>query len=280
MSRLLSAEVHAIYWPPLTARAWRILNWLRCEGAPRSRYAIASTLNIPPSALTALAPVLLAAGLVCEVRREDKNSTYAPLLDLTKKGRIVGKKRRIESLVATVAPMPDPVPRVAISPRAIRLLGYLHERLLAGEVPTTKDIAARLKVGSRNGLAVYAQLVTAGLALPFADAARGLSRARLTLLGLAAARAEVPVIQAADAPDPARVASAKKKAQERPRKPVPRAAVEPLPAPVVAVPETFGTFRGIKHPAPPPAFAAHNGMGRDFYRSLTTVPSMARPLEA
>lgn len=279
MSHLLSADVHAIYWPPLTARAWRILNWLRCEGAPRSRYAIASTLNIPPSALTALAPVLLAAGLVCEVRREDKNSTYAPLLDLTKKGRIVGKKRRIESLVATVAPMPDPVPRVAISPRAIRLLGYLHERLLAGEVPTTKDIAARLKVGSKNGLAVYAQLVAAGLALPSADTARGLARARLTSLGLAAARAEVPIIQAADAPDPVR-APVKKKTPERPHKPVPVAAVEPLPAPVVAMPETFGTFRGIRHPAPPPAFAPHNGMGRSYYDGLTTVPSMARVLEA
>lgn len=45
--KLLSPEIHAVYWSPLTARAWRILNWLRKQGKPRSRYVIAETLKIP-----------------------------------------------------------------------------------------------------------------------------------------------------------------------------------------------------------------------------------------
>ena len=101
MSKLLSAEIHAVYWPPLTARAWRILNWLRAEKAPRSRYAIAETVKIPPSALTALAPMLLEQGFVREVPRKDANSTYAPLLGLTKRGRIAGRKRLPHSLIPT-----------------------------------------------------------------------------------------------------------------------------------------------------------------------------------
>ena len=146
MSKLLSAEIHAVYWSPLTARAWRILNWLRAEKAPRSRYAIAETVKIPPSALTALAPMLLEQGFVREVPRKDANSTYAPLLGLTKRGRIAGKKRLPHSLVAAVAPMTaELTSSVAITTRARALLLFLRDQLMAGKIPSLKEIAAELR---------------------------------------------------------------------------------------------------------------------------------------
>ena len=277
MSKLLSAEIHAVYWPPLTARAWRILNWLRAEKAPRSRYAIAETVKIPPSALTALAPMLLEQGFVREVPRKEANSTYAPLLGLTKRGRIAGKKRLPHSLVAAVAPMTaELTSSVAITTRARALLLYLRDQLMAGKIPPLKEIAAELRTGKPKVLKAYERLVLAGLALPFGDSVRGLARMRITSLGLAAACSAVRIETVAD-PDAVR---AETKRAERTRKPILSVAVEPLPAPVVTLPEKLQNLGGIKHPLPPPAYGRHGNMSSDYYRGLTTVPSMARTLGA
>ena len=277
MSKLLSAEIHAVYWSPLTARAWRILNWLRAEKAPRSRYAIAETVKIPPSALTALTPMLIEQGFVREVPRKEANSTYAPLLGLTKKGRIAGKKRLPHSLVAAVAPMTaELTSSVAITTRARALLLYLRDQLMAGKIPPLKEIAAELRTGKPKVLKAYERLVLAGLALPFGDSVRGLARMRITSLGLAAACGAVRIETVAD-PDAVR---AETKRAERQRKQIPSVAVEPLPAPVVTLPEKFQNLGGIKHPPPPPAYGRHGNMSSDYYRGLTTVPSMARTLGA
>ncbi len=278
MSKLLSAEIHAVYWPPLTARAWRILNWLRAEKAPRSRYAIAETLKIPPSALTALTPMLLEQGFVREVPRKDANSTYAPLLGLTKKGRIAGKKRLPHSLVAAVAPMTaELTSSVAITTRARALLLYLRDQLMAGKIPSLKEIAADLRTGKPKVLKAYDRLVLAGLALPFGDSVRGLARMRITSLGLAAACGAVRIETVAD-PDAVRVETKK---AERPRKPIPSAPdVTPIPVVLPPLSESFRKFRGKEHPLPPPAYGRHGNMSSDYYRGLTTVPSMARTLGA
>lgn len=214
-------------------------------------------------------------------------------------GRAAAIVRPLAEVASSDGPLPESIP---LPKSWLAIVQQLHAAAARGHVLTYEELAKRLGKNRASVGQQVKKLKLRGIVVSTIEhRARG-GCLRLTALGVGLAEGTVTITRPVQRPrkaKPQRVAPQAPRARERvarPRKP--RAKVSaplplappPPPAPVrrevgaatlplPAQPPLAGalmTFRGIRHPAPPPAHAAPPGTSAGAWVARTTLPSMGR----